>query len=78
MQQNYDFFLGSELDKYSGKWVAIVDKKIICAGKKIKKVYDKAQKLTSKRAFISKVPKKALSIPNNFFLNYFSLITAST
>lgn len=62
MQQSYDFFLSSELDKYSGKWVAIIDKKVICVGNRVKEVYDKAKELTGKRAFVAKVPKKVLSV----------------
>ncbi len=44
-----------EIEKYAGKWVGIVDNKIICVGNSAKEVLEKAK---IKQPLIFKVPRK--------------------
>lgn len=62
---NYEWFLQQDLSKYSGKWLAIVDKKVIAAGTKVEEVIKEAKKeFPAKRPMITKV-KDYLSTSNS-------------
>jgi len=53
---NYEWFLKSDLSQYAGKWLAIVDQKIIAVGKNAREVIEKAKKqYPQKRPFVTKV-----------------------
>lgn len=43
MEQNYEFFIKTNLDKYIGQWVAIRDNKIVAYGKEPKKIFKEAK-----------------------------------
>jgi hypothetical protein len=63
MQENYQFFMRTNLDSYIGKWVAICDKKIISYGKSVKDVYNEAvKKCPDKRPLITRVPEEETMI----------------
>ena len=63
MNQNYTFFMSSNLKEYVGKWVAIENDKIVAYGNSVKEVIAEArQKIRGKRLFISKVPEKTAMI----------------
>lgn len=48
-----------DLSKYQGKWIAVLDKKIIAAGKNISEVYsDVRSKKVSKTPLFQYVPEK--------------------
>ena len=52
-----------ELSKYIGKWVAVVDSKVIAVGISGKEVFDEAKKLYPElEPFIMKVPKNELTL----------------
>lgn len=60
---NYEFFLKTDLSGYIGKWVAIVDQKVVASGKSFKKVYEEARKLhPNKTPFLSCVPEDVAMI----------------
>ena len=44
LDKNADFYYSLDLAKYAGKWIAIVDQKIVAIGKSFKEVYSKTQK----------------------------------
>ena len=63
MDKSYNFFLKSDLSKYIGEWIAIVDDKIVAHGKDVKKIYEEAKKnYSKKRPLITKVPEKETMI----------------
>ena len=43
MDKNYQFFMKTNVDHYSGQWVAICNQKIIAHGKDVKKVFKEAK-----------------------------------
>jgi hypothetical protein len=44
MDKNYSFILTADLEKYTGKWVAIADGKLVASGVDAKRVYNEAKK----------------------------------
>ena len=63
MEQNYQFFLKTDLSQYIGRWIAICDEKIISSGNDPKQVFEKAKKLCpDKRPLLTKVPEKETMI----------------
>ena len=62
METNYDWYLKQDLSKFSGKWLAIVDRKVVATGKNAEQVIKEARKeYPNKRPMITKV-KNYLSI----------------
>ena len=62
MNPNYNYFLKADVSKYIGKWIAIIDNKIIASGKNAKEVYDEAVKKSNKKPLITRVPDKETMI----------------
>ena len=63
MQQNYEFYMKSNLSKYIGKWIAICNQKIISSGENPKKVLEQAKKICpGKIPLLTKVPEKETMI----------------
>lgn len=59
---NYEWFLKKDFSKYSGKWLAIIDQKIVASGDNVNQVIKDAKKEhPHKRPFITKV-RDALSV----------------
>ena len=44
LDKNYAFYLTLNLDQYAGKWIAIVDKKVVAQGENLKEVYNQSKK----------------------------------
>jgi len=56
---NYEWFLKKDLKGYTGKWLAIIDKKIVATGDNVKEIINKTkQKYPTKKPFITKVKDK--------------------
>ena len=56
---NYEWFLKKNLKDYSGKWLAIVDKKIVASDENAQKLIKKTKKdFPNKKPFITKVRDK--------------------
>ncbi len=56
---NYEWFLKQDFSEYSGKWLAIVDRKVIAASNDANKLIgDVKKKYPNKRPFITKVRDK--------------------
>ena len=63
MSKNYDWFVGADLSKQAGKWVVIVDQKIVASGYSIKSLLAKAEKkYPGMETVLAKVPEKGITI----------------
>lgn len=56
--KEFEFFVKTDLRKYSGKYVAIVEDKVVASGNNAKKVFEEAKKKTGKIPTIAKIPKE--------------------
>ncbi|MCD6276421.1 MAG: succinyl-CoA synthetase subunit alpha [Thermoplasmata archaeon] len=43
--KNYEFYINADLSEYAGKWIAIVDEKVVASGDDPEDVYMRAEKL---------------------------------
>lgn len=63
LDKNYEFYLTLDLNQYAGKWIAIVDKKVI-SGERLEEVYKQSKKeYPGKKSlfdYISKNPLKGV------------------
>ncbi|RLI80403.1 succinyl-CoA synthetase subunit alpha [Archaeoglobales archaeon] len=56
---SYTYYLNTDLSKYIGYWIAIVDDEIASYGKNAKEVYEEAKKkYPSKKPLLAKIPKE--------------------
>lgn len=56
---DYEYFLKENLNKYAGKWVAIVDEQVVASGQDAVLVVKEAQaKYPKRRPFLAKVRNK--------------------
>jgi len=59
---DYEWFLQQDLSRYSGKWLAIMDKKVIASDRNMDKVMAKVKKeFPNKKPFLTKI-RSRLSI----------------
>ncbi|OGJ17077.1 hypothetical protein A3K73_01470 [Candidatus Pacearchaeota archaeon RBG_13_36_9] len=56
--KEFEFFVKADLRKYSGRYVAIVDDKVVASGENAKKVFEEAKKKTGKIPTLAKIPKE--------------------
>ena len=55
--KNYEFYINADLSEYAGKWIAIVDGKVVASGDRADVVYNEAKKkYPNKVIAIDKVP----------------------
>ena len=65
MKSEYDFVMsiGDELGNYIGKWIAVIDNKIVAQGESGKDVFNSAKKANPKRIpFMMKVPAETVMV----------------
>lgn len=63
MNDNYAYYMKSNLEQYLGQWVAVVDSKVVAHGENAKEVYDQARKLyPAEVPLLSCVPKSIAMI----------------
>ncbi len=61
--KNYEFYINTDLSEYAGKWIAIVDGKVVASGDRADEVIDKVRKeYPDKKFLISKVPEPGMLI----------------
>ncbi len=62
-EQNYQYFMETDVSRYIGEWIAVCENKIIAHGRNIKKVVEEA-KINSKgkNFLLAKVPSKEAMI----------------
>ena len=57
VDKNYEFYINADLSEYAGKWIAIVDGKVVASGDRADEVYKEAKrKFPDKIIAIDKVP----------------------
>ena len=55
--KNYEFYINADLSEYAGKWIAIVDGKVVASGDRADEVYDEAKReYPDKEVMLAKVP----------------------
>ena len=60
---DFEWSAEADLSKYAGKWIAILDKKVIAvAGSAVEASRIAKEKLPSANAFLKKIPKLAYQI----------------
>ncbi|HJX06208.1 MAG TPA: DUF5678 domain-containing protein [Candidatus Nanoarchaeia archaeon] len=62
MDQNYAFFMETDISPYVGKWIAIADGEIVASGENVKEVFKEARKKTKSRPLLTKVPTQETMI----------------
>lgn len=63
MSKNYEWYVKTDTSKYAGKWIAIVNQKVVASGKDAQKVYRRArEKYPRGRPSLAKVPTKGILI----------------
>ena len=61
--KNYEFYINADLSEYAGKWIAIVDGKVVASGDRADEVIDKVRReYPNKKFLISKVPEPGMLI----------------
>ena len=61
--KNYEFYINADLSEYAGKWIAIVDGRVVASGDRADEVYEEAKKkYPDKTIAIDKVPENNLMI----------------
>ncbi len=61
--ENFDFFLKKDLTKFSGKWVAIVNKNIVASSDNLKNMMDEIKKKhPEKEPLIVRAPTRSALI----------------
>ena len=61
----YEFIMSltDKLGKYVGKWIAVVDDKIVAEGDNAREVYEEARRrYPNRELFIMKVPREAVML----------------
>jgi hypothetical protein len=59
MSQEFEFYSVMDSTEYAGKWVAIVEDKVIASGDDLKEVYKKAKEKSGKKEpLFAKIPKE--------------------
>lgn len=56
--KEFEFYVKTDLSKYKGKYVAIVEDKVVASGDNAKEVFEEAKRKTSKIPTIAKIPKE--------------------
>ena len=63
VSKNYEWYIGADTQKYAGKWIAIVDQKVVASGNDAEKVYREAeQKYPGAELSIAKIPDKQVLV----------------
>ncbi len=63
MNGDYEWFIQANLDGYIGKWVAIINKKIVASSENLNDVLKKVnEEYPTTVPFVTKVPEKLLMV----------------
>ena len=59
MAQEFEFFVKADLKRYEGKYIAIIDQKVVASGDNAKEVLEAAnKKYPGRKPLLAKVPKE--------------------
>lgn len=57
VSKEFEFYIKTDLSKYKGKYIAIVEDKVVASGENAKEVFEEAKKkFPNKRPLIAKIP----------------------
>ena len=56
--KEFEFYLKADLREYEGKYIAIVENKVVASGENAKEVFDEAKKKTGKIPTMAKIPRE--------------------
>ena len=60
---NYDFFIKSDLSHLAGKWVAVLDNKVVASGENFKEVAELVdQKYPLEKPLLTRIPEKMVQL----------------
>jgi hypothetical protein len=63
VSKNYEFYINSDLNEYAGKWIAIIDEKIVVIGDRADDVIREVkEKCPDTKFLLSKVPEPGLLV----------------
>lgn len=63
LSKNYDWYIKTDTQEYAGKWIAIVDQKVVVSGDDAERVYREAKTMyPEKKPSIAKVPSKEILV----------------
>ena len=63
MNENYQFFMKTNLEPYIGEWIAVCNKQIVSHGRNVKEVFREArEKCPKERPLVTRVPNKETMI----------------
>lgn len=54
--KEFEFYLKADLHQYEGKYIAIVDEKVVVSGDNAKTVFEEAKRKTGKTPTLAKIP----------------------
>ena len=61
LSKNYEWYIKADTQRYAGKWIAIVDQKIVASGDDAEKVYREAKtRCPEEKPSVAKVPSKEI------------------
>ena len=60
VSDNFSYILNSKLSRYAGEWIAVAENKVIARATSASEVIDKAEKKTTAKKTIMKVPHKGV------------------
>jgi len=59
MNSNFNFFVKTDLHRFSGKWIVIVDNEVVESGENIKKMLEEVnEKYPKTKPLVAKIPKE--------------------
>lgn len=63
VSKNYEWYIRTNTQRYAGKWIAIIDQKIVASGDDAEKVYrSAAARYPEKKPSIAKVPSREVLV----------------
>lgn len=58
--KEFEFYIKTDLSKYKGKYIAIVEDKVVASGENAREVWEEAKRKTGKVPTLAKIPKEDL------------------
>lgn len=63
IKENFDFFISEDMHSFSGKWVAIINKKVVASGENLKEMLKEVnEKYPKQEPLIVRAPTEKLLI----------------
>ncbi len=56
--KEFEFYVKTDLSKYKGKYIAIVEDKVVSSGENAREVWEEAKRKTGKIPTLAKIPKE--------------------